>query len=67
MDFIKEIIRRLTVFAIIVVGSLGIGKMAEIILVRNGFPELYGELVNMVAFVFLILFSFRELKFEEIR
>jgi len=67
MDFIKEIIRRLTIFAIIVVGSLGIGKMAEIILVRNGFPELYGELVNMVAFVFLILFSFRELKFEEMR
>jgi hypothetical protein len=67
MDFIKEITRRLVLFATLLVGSLGMGQMIELVLVKNGFPELYGELINMLSFVFLLIFCIREIKFEEIK
>ena len=67
MTYFKEVNRRLSIFYIILVGCLGLGSGAEGALMSQGIPLTIAGPVNMFLFLYLIIWSTRQLKFERIQ
>lgn len=68
MKTIREIIRRLMIFYVILIGCLSLGKTLEgYLMIEYQVPETIAGPCNMFFFLYLIIWSTGQLKFEPIR
>jgi len=68
MRIAKEIIRRLAIFYVILIGCLSLGRALEnYLMIEQGVPKYITGHINMFSFLFLLIWITGHLKFEPIR
>jgi len=68
MTWSKEVLRRLGIFYVILLGCLSLGKALEGYLMEyHNIPMTIAGPCNMFLFLYLIIWSTGQLKFERIR
>lgn len=68
MTWSREVIRRLGIFYVILIGCLGLGNALEnYLILEHSIPKTIAGPCNAFLFLFLIIWITSQLKFEPIR
>jgi hypothetical protein len=68
MTWSREVIRRLGIFYVILIGCLSLGRALEnYLMIEHNISETIAGPCNMFLFLFLIIWTTGQLKFEPIR
>ena len=68
MTWSKEVIRRLGIFYVILIGCLSLGRALEnYLMIEENVPKHIAGPCNAFLFLFLLIWSVGQLKFEPIR
>jgi putative effector of murein hydrolase LrgA (UPF0299 family) len=68
MNWIREVTRRLGIFYIILMGCLALGGALEnYLMIEEKIPKYITGPLNMFLFLFLLIWSVGQLKFEPLR
>ena len=68
MRIAKEIIRRLAILYVILIGCLSLGRALEnYLMIEEGVPKYMAGHINMFSFLFWLIWITGHLKFEPIR
>lgn len=68
MTWSREVIRRLGIFYVILIGCLSLGRALEnYLMIEHNISETIAGPCNMFFFLFLLIWSTGQLKFEPIR